>query len=210
MSGELFKERRGNFGQVDRDNRIPGGRFHEMRLYRVFLPVPVLAGFSVADAERLSRNNMGTIFGVSEIPADTQIQSVMDRTELELLFDAALRTAGEAGLLEGYGVLDGGGSSPGPQWPTEFTYKRTEAEVYSEWVKTANSTTVEFYVQEGTAMVGGWYNGDGRASTKFVSIDASFRCFAKKPLFPSLDSLGVCSVQYSSSAPASSSVIRAI
>jgi hypothetical protein len=33
--------------------------------------------------ERLGRNNLETVFGVSEIPTDTQIGAVMDRTQPE-------------------------------------------------------------------------------------------------------------------------------
>ena len=61
--------------------------------------------------ERLGRNNLETVFGVSEIPTDTQIRTVLDQTEpeqLSPLFNSTLKTTDEAGLLEGYRVLDGG------------------------------------------------------------------------------------------------------
>ncbi|MDR2477940.1 MAG: hypothetical protein LBD48_01355, partial [Treponema sp.] len=56
-------------------------------------------------------HNLERVFGVSEIPTDTQIRTVMDQIEPKQLgpvFNATLRTAREAGLLEGYRVLDGG------------------------------------------------------------------------------------------------------
>jgi hypothetical protein len=61
--------------------------------------------------ERVSRNNLETVFGVSEIPTDTKIRTVMDQIEpgqLGPVFHTTLKTADEAHLLEGYRVLDGG------------------------------------------------------------------------------------------------------
>ena len=46
--------------------------------------------------ERLSRNNLETVFGVSEIPTDTQIQTILDQTEPKHLSPlAASLTLGE-------------------------------------------------------------------------------------------------------------------
>jgi hypothetical protein len=121
MGGELFKKLRTNFEQVCRqipDTRRPG---HNMR-YAVadfmkcafavfFFQHQSLLDFQRQMKEWLSRNNLETVFGVSEIPTDTLIRTVMDQTQPEQLgpvFNAALRTGSEAGLLEGYRILDGG------------------------------------------------------------------------------------------------------
>ena len=61
--------------------------------------------------ERLGRNSLETVFGVSEIPTDTQIRTILGQTEpehLSSLFNTTLKIAWESGLLEKYRVLDGG------------------------------------------------------------------------------------------------------
>jgi hypothetical protein len=61
--------------------------------------------------EKHGRNNMETVFGVTALPSDTWIRAQMDRTAPEQfapLFEASLKIAEDAGLLEGYRVLDGG------------------------------------------------------------------------------------------------------
>ena len=124
MGGKLFNKLRANFEQVCQhipDTRRPG---HNLR-YAVadfmkcafavfFFQHQSLLDFQRHMKERLGRNNLETVFGVSEIPADTQIRTVLDQTEPEYLsplFNSTLKTADEAGLLEGYRVLDGGVSA---------------------------------------------------------------------------------------------------
>jgi hypothetical protein len=61
--------------------------------------------------EEQGRNNLETVFGVTALPSDTWIRAQMDRIEpkkFSPVFDASLKIAEEAGLLEGYRVLDGG------------------------------------------------------------------------------------------------------
>jgi hypothetical protein len=61
--------------------------------------------------EKHGGNNMETVFGVTALPSDTWIRAQMDRTAPEQfapLFEASLKIAEDAGLLEGYRVLDGG------------------------------------------------------------------------------------------------------
>jgi hypothetical protein len=88
--GELFKKLRTNFEQVCQhipDTRRPGHNlryavadFMKMRLRRIFLPTSVLVGFSAADERTAKPEQLGPEF------------------------NATLRTAREAGLLEGYRV----------------------------------------------------------------------------------------------------------
>jgi hypothetical protein len=57
------------------------------------------------------RNNMETLFGVSEIPCDNKIRELMDGIDpgaLSGVFMDNLRTAEEAGALKEYRVLEGG------------------------------------------------------------------------------------------------------
>jgi hypothetical protein len=57
------------------------------------------------------RNNMETLFGVSEIPCDNKIRELMDGIEpgaLSGVFMDNLCTAEEVGVLKEYRVLDGG------------------------------------------------------------------------------------------------------
>jgi hypothetical protein len=61
--------------------------------------------------ERLRRDNMGSIFGVQEIPSDTQIRTLIDRIEPDMfggVFNESLLTADEYKVLDSYRVLDGG------------------------------------------------------------------------------------------------------
>lgn len=61
--------------------------------------------------EKRQRNNMQSIFGVKEIPSDTQIKTLLDRIEPDQfgeVFNESLKTAEEKKLLEEYRVLDGG------------------------------------------------------------------------------------------------------
>jgi hypothetical protein len=94
--------------------------------------------FSGAMKARWRRNNMETLFGVSEIPCDNKIRYLMDGIEpvaLSGVFTDNLRTAEEAGVLKEYRVLDGGvradpvedrkraqqrTEEPGIQSPTQF------------------------------------------------------------------------------------------
>jgi hypothetical protein len=61
--------------------------------------------------ERRKRNNLETLFGVTAIPGDNQIRTLLDGIEplaMGAVFEKNLRIAEEAGILEGYRVLDGG------------------------------------------------------------------------------------------------------
>jgi hypothetical protein len=61
--------------------------------------------------EKLGRNNLETIFGVTAMPTDTWIREQMDRIQPEKFsgfFNSTLKTVGEAGLVDTYRILDGG------------------------------------------------------------------------------------------------------
>jgi hypothetical protein len=61
--------------------------------------------------ERRKRNNMETLFGVTEIPGDNQIRTLLDGIEPSAageVFEKNLRIADKAGILTGYRVLDEG------------------------------------------------------------------------------------------------------
>jgi len=61
--------------------------------------------------ERQRRSNMASIFGVTEIPSDTQIRTLIDRIEPETfggIFNESLLIADEYKVLDSYRVLDGG------------------------------------------------------------------------------------------------------
>jgi hypothetical protein len=63
--------------------------------------------------ERRGRSNLETVFGVTVLPSDTWIREQPDRIPPEQfsgIFNSALEIAEEAGLAEGYRVLDGGGA----------------------------------------------------------------------------------------------------
>ena len=121
MGGELFKKLRANVEQVAQE--LPDTRQQKLNLrYPVvyfmncafavfFFHHQPLLDFQRHMKERLGRNNLETVFGVREIPTDTQIRTILDQTEpehLSPLFNATLKTTDEAGVLEGYRVLDGG------------------------------------------------------------------------------------------------------
>ena len=121
MSGKLFKELRDNFEQVSQhiaDTRRQGhnlrytmGDFVKCAFAVFFFQHQSMLDFQRQMKKRLGRDNMETVFGVSEIPTDTQIRTMMDRTEPEQfspLFNSSLRIADEAGILDEYRVLDGG------------------------------------------------------------------------------------------------------
>jgi hypothetical protein len=72
---------------------------------------PSLLDFQRAMKERRKRDNLETLFRVGEIPSDNQIRTLLDGVEPSVMgsvFERNLRIAEEAGLLEGYRVLDGG------------------------------------------------------------------------------------------------------
>jgi hypothetical protein len=72
---------------------------------------PSLLDFQRAMKERRKRSNLETLLGVMEIPSDNQIRTLLDGIEPSVLggvFERNLLRAEEAGLLEGYRVLDGG------------------------------------------------------------------------------------------------------
>jgi hypothetical protein len=72
---------------------------------------PSLLDFQRAMKEKRKRDNLGTLFGVAAIPGDNQIRTLLDGIEpsaMGTVFEKNLRIVEEAGLLEGYRVLDGG------------------------------------------------------------------------------------------------------
>jgi hypothetical protein len=83
-----------------------------MCAFAVFFCVyPSLLHFQRAMKAKRRRNNMETLFGVSEIPCDNRIRELTDGIEpgaLSGVFMDNLRTAEEAGALKEYRVLDGG------------------------------------------------------------------------------------------------------
>ena len=72
---------------------------------------PSILDFQRAMKERKKRNNVETLFGVTEIPSDNQIRSLLDGIKPEAIgpvFNSTLRIADEAGAIKPYRVLDGG------------------------------------------------------------------------------------------------------
>jgi hypothetical protein len=121
MDGELFKQLIDNFGRICGqipDNRRPG---HNER-YRIadivksafgvfFFQHRSLLDYQRKMKEKQGRNNLETVFGVTALPSDTWIRAQMDKIAPEQfsgIFDSTLKIADEAGLIEGYRVLDGG------------------------------------------------------------------------------------------------------
>jgi hypothetical protein len=57
------------------------------------------------------RSNLGTLFGVQEIPCREQIKNIVDEiapSEMEGAFEKTLKIAGEQGILDSYRVPLGG------------------------------------------------------------------------------------------------------
>jgi hypothetical protein len=76
-----------------------------------FFLYPSLLHFQRVMKTRRRGDNLGTLFGVSEIPSDNKIRELMDGIAPDALsgvFMENLRTAEEAGVLTEYRVLDGG------------------------------------------------------------------------------------------------------
>jgi hypothetical protein len=76
-----------------------------------FFQHPSLLDFQRAMKERKKRNNVETLFGVTEIPSDNQIRTLLDGIAPQSLgevFGRTLRTADEAGAIQPYRVLEGG------------------------------------------------------------------------------------------------------
>ena len=76
-----------------------------------FFQHPSLLDYQRKMQEKKGRSNIETVMGVSKLPSDTRIRTMMDRIEpasLGSLFNSTLRIADESGLLESYRVLDGG------------------------------------------------------------------------------------------------------
>ena len=76
-----------------------------------FFQHPSLLDFQRAMQERKKRNNVETLLGVTGIPSDNQIRTLLDGIEPQAMgpvFDRALRIADEAGAIQPYRVLDGG------------------------------------------------------------------------------------------------------
>jgi len=76
-----------------------------------FFQHPSALAFQRQMQEKRRRNNIASIFGVEEIPSDTQIKTLLDRIEPDAfggVFDDSLRAAEERGALDSYRVLDDG------------------------------------------------------------------------------------------------------
>ena len=121
MGGALFNKLIKNFGRVC--ERIPDARRQGHNLtYKIanfvisafsvfFFQRPSMLDFQHRMKEKKGRSNLQTVMGVTELPSDTQIRTIMDGIAPEQfgpLFNSTLRIAEEAGLLEDYRVLDGG------------------------------------------------------------------------------------------------------
>ena len=76
-----------------------------------FFQHPSLLHFQRAMKEKRKRNNVETLFGVTGIPSDNQIRTLVDGippSALAEVFGKNLRIADEAGAIKPYRVLDGG------------------------------------------------------------------------------------------------------
>jgi len=76
-----------------------------------FFQHPSLLDFQRKMQEKQRRNNLESMFGVHEIPSDTQIRTLLDRIEPDSfggVFNESLQEAETRGALAGYRVLDGG------------------------------------------------------------------------------------------------------
>ena len=76
-----------------------------------FFQYPSLLDFQRKMQEQRRRNNMETVFKVSEIPGDTQIRNVLDEIKPEefgSVFNESLHAAEDSGVLQNFRVLDGG------------------------------------------------------------------------------------------------------
>jgi hypothetical protein len=76
-----------------------------------FFQHPSILDYQRTMQEKRGRNNLETVFGVSVLPSVTWIRAQMDKIRPEKfsgIFDSTLKFVNGAGLVEGYGVLDGG------------------------------------------------------------------------------------------------------
>ena len=121
MGGKIFNKLRSNFEMVCQeipDTRRQGHNlcytvtdFMKCAFAVFFFQHKSLLNFQRQMKKRLAQNNLETVFGVSAIPTDTQIRTIMDKTKTEYLsplFNSTLQIADEAGLLGSYRVLDDG------------------------------------------------------------------------------------------------------
>lgn len=121
MGGEVFKRLNEHIGRVCGqlpDQRRSGHNEHyEMTDFVksafgvFFFQHQSMLDYQRKMKEKRGRSNLETVFGVRKVPSDTWIRTQLDGIAPEGLspvFNAALGTAEEAGLLQGYRVLDGG------------------------------------------------------------------------------------------------------
>lgn len=74
------------------------------------LKCPSLLQFDEKRREATIRHNLGTLYGISEVPCDTQMRSILDRVnpaDMEPAFVALHRAAADAGLFKRYEYFDG-------------------------------------------------------------------------------------------------------
>ena len=105
-------------GKTLPDNRNTGHNFRysisnalKCALGVFFFQHPSMLDFQRHMQEKRHRNNMTSIFGVPEIPSDTQIKTLIDRIDPQSfggVFNESLLIAEEHKVLERYRVLDGG------------------------------------------------------------------------------------------------------
>jgi hypothetical protein len=76
-----------------------------------FFQYPSMLSFQRKMQDKHRRNNMESIFGISEIPSDTQIKTLLDRIAPDQfggVFNESLMLAESYGVMDKYRVLDGG------------------------------------------------------------------------------------------------------
>jgi hypothetical protein len=105
-------------GETLNDNRRTGHNYRysisdalKCVLAVFFFQHPSLLDFQRKMQEKSRRNNLESMFGVHQIPSDTQIRTVLDRIEPDSfggVFNESLHEAESRGALEAYRVLDGG------------------------------------------------------------------------------------------------------
>jgi Transposase DDE domain len=115
LSGDsLFKDVRSFFSEIP-DHRAANHSYPLvdicMSSFSIFsLKSPSLLAHESYATDKSIKNNFATIYGVKQMPSDTQMRSVLDKVETNYLQNSLTKTlklAEQAGLLDDYRFLDG-------------------------------------------------------------------------------------------------------
>jgi hypothetical protein len=114
LSGDdLFKSVRSFFAAVP-DHRAANASYPLvdalMSCFSIFsLKSSSLLSHEYFIASKSMKNNFSTIYGVKQMPSDTQMRTIIDKVETSQLQDSltqTLKLAEQAGLLDGYRFID--------------------------------------------------------------------------------------------------------